>query len=189
MCLLWPGFPQGFLQAALGFHKYPRLWLNIFVILLWVSTGVSSSCRDISCIWYTVLRICKSTGMIDASVNMGLQVSCGLPAGFHSVSCKFSAGFPWGASGFPPGFLWVPGGFPVVVQRVRPRFPVGFLWVSGRLLAGWRVFLWLSRGILAGFLQVSRGFPIRKPMIPDAHFEGHIRYLKMVQNRGRRTWT
>ena len=152
LCLLCPGFPQGFLQAALGFHKYPCLWFNIFVILLWVSTGVSSLCCDILWICYTVLRVCKSAGMIDASVNMGLRVSCGLPAGFHSVSCRFSAGFPWGAFGFPPGFLWVPGGLPVVFQQVPPRFPVGFLWVSCRFPAG-------SGGFPAAFPWDTCGFP------------------------------
>ena len=204
LCLLCPGFPQGFLQAALGFHKYPCLWFNIFVILLWVSTGVSSLCCDILWIWYTVLRVCTSAGMIDASVNMGLRVSCGLPAGFHSVpagflrvsrgvllgflqvSCEFPVVCLLSSNGFPLSFPWVSYGFPAVCLPVSCGFPAGCLPVSCGFLVG---FLRLSHGILAGFLQVSRGFPIQEPMISGAHLKGHIRYLKMDQNRGRRTWT
>ena len=43
------------------------------------------------------------------------------------------------------------------------------------------VFLRLSHGILAGFLQVSRGFPSHEPMISGAHLKGHIRYLKLTK--------
>ena len=103
LCLLCPGFPQGFLQAALGFHRYLSLWFGVFVILLWVSTGMSF--MDLL---YRPLRVASRNGRRKCGYG-----SAGFPADVLQVSVRFPAIFLRVSSGMFLGFLQVSCGFPV----------------------------------------------------------------------------
>ena len=125
LCLLCPGFPQGFLQAALGFHRYLSLWFDVFVVLLWVSTGMSSLrvyfdlCYRFACdiprdLLYRPLCVASRNGRCQCGCgSVGfpvdvLQVSIGFPASFLRVSSGMLLGFLQVSCGFPVGLLLFP---------------------------------------------------------------------------------
>jgi len=180
----------------MGFHRYvfivrlcflhSSVSIDLLVISLWI-------CYTIPC----VLQVGRNDRHQCEYGSAGfLRISCGFPLGFLQVFCRFPVGcfwvsprFPVVSGGFPTvslGFLRVSRGMLLGFRRVACRLPVGFLQVACRFPAG---FLLVYRGMLAGFLPVSCRFLCPKHMISGAHFKGHIKYLKMVQNRGRRTWT